>query len=130
SANVGLYDRLGFFLVHSRERYLRHTWKHCIVFAEPESELEQVPHCDWHGDRVDLELPAIISLDDLAFWRSMRLVLRMAAMGSNRTQRSQGTAAHHEESHKGSPSPLRSGGCKAGGKGPSAHSEDAQTDDE
>jgi hypothetical protein len=96
SEDVGLHDRLSFFQVHGYNGYLQHAGEHLTIFAEPESELERVPHGDWQRDGVDLEFPAIVSPDDLAFWRSMRLVLRMAAMRSNHTAWRQGTAAQYE----------------------------------
>ena len=43
----------GVFEVHGRNRDLRHARKYRIVFAEPERELEQMPHGDGQRDGVD-----------------------------------------------------------------------------
>jgi hypothetical protein len=79
---------------------------------------------------VDLEFPAIVSLDDLALWRSMRRVLRMAGMCSDRTDWDQGTAAQHEWCNDGSAPQLRPGGCKAGDEDRSDHPEDEKTNEQ
>ena len=85
SEDVGLHDRLAFFQIHGCNRYLCHTQKHRLIFAEPQGKLEQVPHSNRHGDGVEFECPAIITLDDLALWRSMRRVLSMPGMCRNHT---------------------------------------------
>src|SRR6266705_5359904 len=128
--DVGPYYRLGFLLIDGLDRHLRHARKHLTVFAEPDGELDQVPHHGWHGAGVELEIPALVSPYDLAFWRSMRRVLSMADMCSNRTERGQGTAAEHEWSNDGSAQQPLPGGCRAGEDDSSDASEDEQTDDE
>src|SRR5439155_12822099 len=128
--DVGLHDRLAFLLVDDLDRHLHHARKHLTVFAEPDGELDQVPHRGWHGAGVDLEFPAMVSPHDLALWRSMRCVLSMADMGSNRTERGQGTAAEHGWSNDGSAQQPLPGSCRAGEDDPSDASEDEQTDDE
>src|SRR2546428_13362216 len=114
SEKVGLHYRLGFFLVHDRKRHLRHARKHLPVFAEPDIELDQVPHRGWPGARVDLELPAIVAPYDLVPWRSMRRCLHMMAdICSDRTDRRQGAAAEYEWSHDGAAQQPLPGCCRA-----------------
>jgi len=94
--DAGLHDHPPFFQVLDRKRYLCHTEKHRTVFTEPDSELDPVPHRGWHGAGGDFKFPAIVSLYDLALWRSMRHSVSMASMSRDRPDRGQHTIVEHE----------------------------------